>query len=61
MTVSDPKRLASRFATPPWEGWGAKTAKILEKKLNSFKSSGDENKQPDENDSAGNTKLVGEE
>lgn len=61
VTVSDPKRLASRFATPPWEGWGAKTAKILEKKLNSFKSSGGENKQPDENDSADNTKLVGEE
>ncbi len=31
VTISDQKRIASRFAKPPWEGWGARTAEILRK------------------------------
>lgn len=26
VNVSDPKRIASHFASPPWEGWGVRTA-----------------------------------
>ena len=29
VTISDPKRIATRFATPPWIGWGERTANKL--------------------------------
>ena len=61
VTVSDPKRLTGRFATPPWEGWGARTAKMLEENPSLFKSSSGDKKQPDENDSTGQMKKFGEE
>jgi hypothetical protein len=34
VTISDPKRIASRFAKPPWEGWGAQTTEILKREKN---------------------------
>ena len=50
VTITDPKRIASRFAKPPWQGWGARVAKTLEENPKVFKgmskSSGSEQKKP---------------
>jgi len=52
VTVSDPKRIARRFATPPWEGWGVRTADRLKQNPNLFKLPSSEKKQPNQKKSA---------
>lgn len=39
VTISDPKRISQHFERPPWQGWGARTAKWLEQNADLLKAS----------------------
>jgi len=46
VTVSDPKRISSHFARPPWQGWGVRTAIKFKENPELFKIPKDEQDQP---------------
>jgi len=53
-TISDPKRISKRFATPPWEGWGARKAKQLKKDSERSKSRQGKQDKPTKKEPASN-------
>jgi len=38
VTIRDPKRIAKRFEKSPWQGWGARTAKLFKEKPHLLKA-----------------------
>ncbi|QDU74262.1 hypothetical protein Pan97_12690 [Bremerella volcania] len=38
VTIREPERIARHFERPPWQGWGARTAKWLDKNADLWKA-----------------------